>query len=771
MKKYLLVVLVIAFSFTANAQLTGMNPNTAAPGSTLTTTITGPGIFIQGSSPSGNVFSVILTNGPTTITLFDWGNFIFNNLTVLSTDSILSDNFMIPMTATPGQYLLTVVTGDVFNPWNNQQTFTLPNAFTVTPPDGFVNGIVYDDANQNGVQDGGELGIQNQGIWILPENYYQVTDASGNYSIPVMNGNHTIQWNLISAFDNLQLSSDSATYAVQVNNNTQGGFDFGLKPALLSMAINYAEIGQTISTIITSDGAFNSIPSYIYISKSGYYVSATNISLIDSNHVSCSFSIPFSAGYIGSYYVFVSLGTQYALISAFTVTPFNAGITGMVYYDTNGNGVYDAGELPLSNSKIELLPNNTFALTDASGVYGIGTTNGNYTVQYIPRNYETITSVSSYNVAVNNNVISNQNFGVQISPTFDSLSLAVWHYRLRCNALQSVYVDVKNCGGSAANVKLFFIKDPSMTNTTMVPPPNYINGDSVVWFFPNLPVGKDTLFYPTFINPPAGTPYFLNISAKQYDAGNNLLFSETQYFSDIVSCSYDPNEKVVQPPGVQSQHYTLFNDDLYFTVHFQNTGNDTAFRVIVYDTLDADLDYNTFEFISSSHQVKTELNPANGAVKFTFNNILLPDSNINEPKSHGEVTYRIHTKPGLPANTVVNNTAYIVFDLNAAIITNSSMNTMVYVIPVGLDELKNTGNGVVIYPNPFDHTAWIIFDNSKNEKFELAITDPNGSKVLEKEISSDRYLLEKGNLSEGMYFYKLSNKDRSVIFSGKIAVR
>src|SRR6185295_15873757 len=77
----------------------------------------------------------------------------------------------------------------------------------------------------------------------------------------------------------------------------------------------------------------------------------------------------------------------------------------------------------------------------------------------------------------------------------------------------------------------------------------------------------------------------------------------------------------------------------------------------------------------------------NGALKFTFNNILLPDSNINEPMSHGEVTYRIHTRTGLPDNTIVNNTAFIVFDLNIPVVTNTSLNTMIYIDPLPVELL------------------------------------------------------------------------------------
>src|SRR6185436_3013807 len=281
----------------------------------------------------------------------------------------ITDFFTIPVTATPGLYQLDVVTGDVMNPWMNQQFYTLPNAFTVLPPDGYLEGNVYFDANENGIKDGAETGLQNQNVQVLPEGYYLPTDANGDYSLPAMNGSHTIRW--LQSGDNNQLSSDSATYSVVVNSNTQGGFDFGLKPALLSMSINYTQIGGTVFSTITANGAITTAPNSISIRKGGYYIYASNINYIDSNTVTCSFTVPLNAVYIGSYDLWVNLpAVSYNLPAAFTVTAFNSGITGKVYFDTNGNGQYDTGEALLASSKVELTPGNILAWTDNNGDYG-----------------------------------------------------------------------------------------------------------------------------------------------------------------------------------------------------------------------------------------------------------------------------------------------------------------------------------------------------------------------------------------------------------------
>ena len=73
-------------------------------------------------------------------------------------------------------------------------------------------------------------------------------------------------------------------------------------------------------------------------------------------------------------------------------------------------------------------------------------------------------------------------------------------------------------------------------------------------------------------------------------------------------------------------------------------------------------------------------------VEFNFDNILLPDSIVNEPGSHGYVKYGIKANAGLADFTAVQNTANIYFDFNPAIITNTTSNTLVslenYPLPI-----------------------------------------------------------------------------------------
>ncbi|QQS30908.1 MAG: T9SS type A sorting domain-containing protein [Sphingobacteriales bacterium] len=157
----------------------------------------------------------------------------------------------------------------------------------------------------------------------------------------------------------------------------------------------------------------------------------------------------------------------------------------------------------------------------------------------------------------------------------------------------------------------------------------------------------------------------------------NYLFSNTY---PTVNCAYDPNDKTVTPSGIGEQNYTLMDEELFYTIRFQNTGNDTAFYVRITDVLSSHLDHNSFRIINSSHDMQT-YRYSNGLVEFHFHDIMLPDSTTNEPGSHGFVMFAVKPLPSLSDNTPVNNTADIYFDQNPPIITNTTLNTLVYELP------------------------------------------------------------------------------------------
>jgi uncharacterized repeat protein (TIGR01451 family) len=130
--------------------------------------------------------------------------------------------------------------------------------------------------------------------------------------------------------------------------------------------------------------------------------------------------------------------------------------------------------------------------------------------------------------------------------------------------------------------------------------------------------------------------------------------------------SHDPNVKDVYPKTM-----TQTGGWLTYTIHFQNTGNDTAKTVVVKDTLPQLVQPETFSYLGSSHnpgiQIKANI------VTFTFSPIDLVDSATNEALSHGWIQFKVKTKNNLPSTFSIVNNAAIYFDLNSAIYTNDAI--------------------------------------------------------------------------------------------------
>ena len=188
---------------------------------------------------------------------------------------------------------------------------------------------------------------------------------------------------------------------------------------------------------------------------------------------------------------------------------------------------------------------------------------------------------------------------------------------------------------------------------------------------------------------------------------------------------------------------------------------------MIEDQLDASLEWSTFQPIVASHTYEAILD-SNGLVTFTFSNILLPDSTINEPLSHGFITYTIAPQQNLQENTIVENTAAIFFDFNPAITTNTTQNVFVSMFPTttSLEEISQTPN-ISLYPNPFRNQ--LIIDASQlpfKEKYQLQFFDITGK--LFQSFSLNNTTIPAAHWQEGMYIYRLVDADGIVVENGKV---
>jgi uncharacterized repeat protein (TIGR01451 family) len=219
--------------------------------------------------------------------------------------------------------------------------------------------------------------------------------------------------------------------------------------------------------------------------------------------------------------------------------------------------------------------------------------------------------------------------------------------------------------------------------------------------------------------------------------------------------SYDPNEKEVYPNSVLPG----YNDWFTYTIHFQNTGSAPAFNIRLRDTLDNNLDYSSFEFLGASHTAKANL--IGNVLSIRFENIMLPDSTTDHDGSMGYYQYRVKPLQNLPLGTNIKNTAYIYFDYNPAIVTNTTESK--YEVLTGGPSLPPLRGGEIqLYPNP-THQAITI--SSKDVIERVVLIDLLGNEVLNITNTSHKSILKADveTLPAGIYICKINGQ-----LSGKV---
>ena len=240
-------------------------------------------------------------------------------------------------------------------------------------------------------------------------------------------------------------------------------------------------------------------------------------------------------------------------------------------------------------------------------------------------------------------------------------------------------------------------------------------------------------------------------------------------YCDEVAGSYDPNDKRGFPLGWKDAHYIEHGQELEYMIRFQNTGTDTAFLVVLRDTFSALLDAMTVRPGPGSHPYTWTIDGA-GVLTFSFEDILMADSFINEPASHGYVTFSIAQKPDLPLGTVIENKAEIYFDFNEAVVTNTYFHTLGKPFTTFVKNLPADRVDLQIYPNPFRKVALFRLNGVDANAFvRLSLFDALGRKAGEETFTGREYLFQNKYLTPGMYFFKMEEKGR-LLTSGKVMI-
>jgi len=257
---------------------------------------------------------------------------------------------------------------------------------------------------------------------------------------------------------------------------------------------------------------------------------------------------------------------------------------------------------------------------------------------------------------------------------------------------------------------------------------------------------------------------------NMFEADDESLFTDVDCQENIGA--FDPNDKTGYPIGYGKNHFIDQNKKLTYHIRFQNTGTDTAFTVVVLDTLTEHLDVASLQLLSASHDYTMTILKEN-ILKFAFNDILLVDSFKNEPLSHGYIRFEIDQKLDVPLGTVINNSAAIYFDFNEPVITNVTEHTLgeeFIEVEFSTSVLDVLLSNMTVQPNPFSEFATVTIDNQQMRESTFFLYDLNGRLISQQDFVGNQFELNRRDLSAGMYLFKVLSAGQ-LVGNGKLSIQ
>lgn len=301
-----------------------------------------------------------------------------------------------------------------------------------------------------------------------------------------------------------------------------------------------------------------------------------------------------------------------------------------------------------------------------------------------------------------------------------------------------LYPEIQNCSETLqATVELMPWMTPDLSN---LPGASYSGNTITLPPTIFLQLNSNYIHIPVSIpgTIPATTPYEIYVT---YSNGlDQSSYNNVDTIADFVLNSYDPNEKLCDKASLLSPSVS---EKLTYEIHFQNDGNYPALNITVLDTLDTDLDLSTFKFLSSKHYCEVSIDSTTRVARFFFPYINLGPSGVDLDSSQGVFFYEIQENSTVPSLAQIENTAYIYFDYNPPIVTNTTFHENGY---LSLEETMNE-NQLTVYPNPVSTHLYL---ESSSEMTDLKLVSLDGRIHFEHSTWTESFL-NVSELPNGIY--------------------
>lgn len=597
--------------------------------------------------------------------------------------------------------------------------------------------------------------------WLAANNYV-IGNIIPSPSVTVGSGTTTT---LITLNCTSQMTMLCATGQVYCDANDNGVMDSGETP----MANAPISVNGTV-TYTNANGMYNiSYPGVIndtaVLSLNSYWLTQHGYAILNNNGSNlnyilgtpCNSAIPINT-------------INFPLSCGGAVSPTMC-YSGFVFCDANGNGVMNPNEAPLAGVPVILYNNSgtnssVTVYTDSTGYF-------TYCGQYSTSTYvfatvsqpwltyngynpsvSVITLIGSTSGTTNTGFIAINCGGTTntCADLWTTVTPWIGYYQ---NSLAYVKINWGNYGPGPAGGYTLTMSFPAgvTVNASTIANGGTVSGNTITWnlntassFFNN----NDVITFNVPGGLTSGAAHYFTSTIAPTTATDCSTVNNAGSLLQLVGNSYDPNDKVVARPAstiqtvgdpVSSLHYAT-QETLTYTIRFQNTGTAPAQNIYILDTLDADLDWSTLTMVEATHNMQL-VNLGNGVMRFEFPSIWLADSTTNEPESHGHLVYRITENAAATVGTEIENTAYIYFDWNAPIITNTTYNINV----IGMDGIaENNKLNVYVFPNPANESVTISCEGD----FDYQLVDLSG-RIISSGSASDSESISISNAAVGIY--------------------
>lgn len=436
---------------------------------------------------------------------------------------------------------------------------------------------------------------------------------------------------------------------------------------------------------------------------------------------------------------------------------------GKVFLDLNSNGQKDSGETGLNQIVLQSAKDGILGATYNEGNFSIllSRSDDALSVSNVPSHY--IAFPSSVAIQGGTGNIAPINFAIQPQGSVhdDAVSMTATG-AFRAGYDNALYVNVENVGTLPAAGQLKLRLDPLLTLLYATPPPDAQSGDTLIWDYNGLGLLREQIVrldVNTAVVPP-GTPvsvWAAAVNAADADLGNNTALIE----EEVVS-SFDPNDKKVS--ATQIPLNTVQDEELVYTIRFQNLGNIETDFITVRDTLSAALDASSVRVLMASHAHEFRIERGRILV-FRFNPIGLAPAQLDSLRSQGFVQFSVRIKPGLKVGDEIANTAHIYFDYNPAIVTNTAVSSITV---VSTFEPSRLAAPLHIFPNPSAAHVTLRLPEGARSEGQVALFSSEGRLIYMAQAVGQEHSLDVSAYPTGVYWCRWEAGEAA--YWGKLAV-